>query len=157
MQALLERNEQQLDIRDRIEKLETELRAAVREGSITQTIADCKVDNTQAEHYFGAGVYARALWIPAGTVVVGKLHKHDRICIVAQGRCKFLSEFEEGEVTGPWIGEFKGGSKTAVFAFEDTYWIACTRAISRDPDEVLDDLVVDTPDEYTLYIESGGS
>lgn len=150
--AILERTEQQLAARKSIDFLEYHMRQAVENGDAEAPLTDCHEDNSEADHYFGEGVYARGLWIPAGTAVVGKLHKFDRIVIIAAGKCKFVDEFHEEYVQAPYVGEFKAGSKTAVFAIEDTYWIACHKAVERDTNAVMADLIVSNHDEYTKFI-----
>jgi len=151
--ALTLRTPQQLVTRSKIEKLEDTMKSAIREGRMEQTIDDCAKNNDQADHFFAKDVYARGLWIPAGTVVVGKLHRESRICIVASGSCTFVNEFERQVVQAPWVGEFKAGSKTAVFAHSDTYWIACHGTDITDPDELVEELVSPDHEDCVLYLE----
>jgi hypothetical protein len=151
--ALKTRTPQQLVVRSKIDNLEHVMRKEIADGKIVQTIKDCAEDNTQADHYFGDKVYARGLWIPAGTVVVGKLHRFDRICIVASGKCTFVNEWEKKTVTAPYVGEFKAGSKTAVFAHTDSYWVACHGTELTDPDELVEKLVSPDHTDYQLYLE----
>ncbi|NBR01299.1 MAG: hypothetical protein EBT97_12810, partial [Actinobacteria bacterium] len=37
-------------------------------------------------HAFAPGAYARTIFIPAGTLVVGKIHKHAHLNILIRGR-----------------------------------------------------------------------
>ena len=129
------------------------MRVAVTTGEVDQTIVDCQEDNSQADHFFGEGVYARSLLIPAGTTVVGKIHKQDRICIIAKGKCTFIDEWQKKTVDAPYIGEFKAGSKTAVFAHTDTVWVACIGTDSKDPDIMVHELVDSTHEDYQTYLE----
>lgn len=147
------RSPQQLQVRKKIENLETAMRREVAAGNMVQTIDDCAESNDQADHYFGHNVYARGLWIPAGTVVVGKLHREDRICIIAAGDCTFIDEWHKERVQAPYVGEFKAGSKTAVYAHTDTYWIACHGTELTDPDEMVEKMVSPDHDDYQLYLE----
>ncbi len=118
-----------------------------------QTIVDCTKDPDQADHYYGEGVYARALLIPAGTCVIGHIHKQDRICIIAQGECTFVDEWQNKTVEAPYVGEFKAGSKTAVYAHTDTLWVACLGTNSKDAEVIIDDLVEVSHKDYQLYLE----
>lgn len=115
------------------------MRAAVESGELTQTIFEGGQDagHDQCEHYHGQGVYVRSLWIPAGSCVVGRLHKQSRVCMVLAGRCRFVDEFQEKFVEAPWIGEFKAESKTAVFAETDTLWAAVLGTDIADPQEAF--------------------
>lgn len=156
MTALAVRSEQQLAIRAGIDDLEAALRAEIAEG-MEQTIFDGASDggDAQCRHYFGDKVYARALWIPAGTCVVGKVHKQRRICVIAAGRCRFVDEFRDEYVEAPWIGEFEAGTKTAVFAETDTLWIAVLGTELTDSLEIVNQLTA--PSHAALQLEHEGA
>lgn len=151
---LTARTSSQLATRTAIDTLQSSLESEIDKGSIEQTIVDCKKDNSQAKHYFGEGVYARSLLIPAGTAVVGHIHKQDRVCIIAKGKCTFVDEWHRETVEAPYIGEFKAGSKTAVYAHTDTLWVACLGTDSKDPDIMVNELLVDSFEDYQLYLEN---
>ena len=147
------RTPSQLAVRGNIENLEHKLKAEIEEGRMEQTIVDCKKDNSQAKHYFGEGVYARSLLIPAGTALIGYIHKQDRVCIIAQGKCTFVHEWGRETVEAPYIGEFKAGSKTAVYAHTDTLWVACLGTNLKDPDQIVDALLETGHEEYQAFLE----
>lgn len=151
---LVLRTPQQLAIRTRIDNLEESMKQEIKEGKMVQTIDNCSDNNDQADHFFGHNVYARGLWIPAGTVVVGKLHRNDRICIIAAGTCTFTNEWGRQTVSAPFVGSFPAGSKTAVLAHTDTYWVACHGTELTDPKELVEALVSPDHEDYHLYLES---
>ena len=153
MNSLATRTPSQLVTRTKIDTLEETLREEISKGAMGQTVVDCQKDNSQADHYYGQGVYARSLLIPAGTVVVGKIHKQDRVCIIASGECTFIDEWQKKRVKAPYIGEFKAGSKTAVFAHTDTTWVACIGTESKDPDIMVHELVESNHEDYQVYLE----
>lgn len=152
MGKLSKKTERQLAIRNKIERLQDSLKEMIENGA-EQTIKDCKKDNTQAKHYFGDKVYCRSLLIPKNTVVVGHIHKQNRICIIASGKCTFTDEYQTRTVEAPWVGEFKSGSKTAVFAHEDTVWVACLGTEIDDEDNIVDMLLWDSYEEYEEYLK----
>lgn len=152
MNDLVARTPGQLQARGQIDNFENVLRNSIEKGEIESTIADCKRDNSQAKHYYGEGVYARSLLIPAGTAVVGYIHKQDRVCIIAGGKCTFADEFHSETVEAPWVGEFKAGTKTAVYAHTDTTWVAVVGTDDKDADILTDKLVVATYEEYEQYV-----
>jgi hypothetical protein len=70
---------------------------------------DCPV-----QHFFGPSIYIREVVMPAGTVVVGKYHKHDHICNMVEGRMIVVGEDgEQREVAAPAVFMAKKGRKTA--------------------------------------------
>jgi len=143
----------QLAVRTGIDSLEFSMKKEIAAGNIKQTIDDCAVNPDQADHYFGDKIYARGLWIPAGTVVVSKLHSQARVCIIAAGKCTFVDEWQKETVKAPYVGEFKRGSKTAVYAHTDTYWIACLGTELTDPSEIIEELVFPDHEDYQMYLE----
>ncbi len=138
--------------RQTIEHLEAAMRKEIKSGDLEQTIFDGETDegHDQCKHFFGDGVYARSMFIPAGSTVVGKIHRQDRICIIAQGRCQFVDEFHQETVEAPWIGEFKAGTKTVVYAETDTLWVAVIGTEMKDPKEILGKLSANTHTEFAM-------
>ena len=146
-----------LAVRASIEDLESALFAKVADGTFEQTIfaADTPEGSDQCKHYYGDGVYLRSLWIPAGTCVVGKLHKQARVCVIAAGKCVFVDEFQRQEVEAPWIGEFQSGTKTAVVAITDTLWIAAFGTEIKDPIRFVQERTAVNHEEYAALMAAG--
>lgn len=97
------------DARERIARLESEL------AKLPQLDAPLR-------HIFVDGVYARELFIPAGTCAVGKIHKLNHLSTVL-GDISVLTA--EGERFRIRHGEFfasPAGTKRAVYAHADTWW-----------------------------------
>jgi hypothetical protein len=70
---------------------------------------DCPVS-----HHFGPSIYIREVVMPAGTVVVGKYHKHDHMCNMIEGRMIVVNEDgDRAEVVAPCVFMAKKGRKTA--------------------------------------------
>jgi hypothetical protein len=66
------------------------------------------------QHFFGPSIYIREVVMPAGTVVVGKYHKHDHLCNMVEGRMVVVNEDgEQREVVAPSVFMAKKGRKTA--------------------------------------------
>ena len=147
----------QLEARSAIQRMEDYLHQMVAEGVAEQTFHDATSDegNDEADHLFGDGVYVRGLWIPAGNLVVGRTHRQARVCIVSAGRCYWSDEYSEGahEVQAPWAAEFPAGSKTVVYAVEDTYWLACLGTNLKDSQQIAEDLTTRTHEQYQRLLE----
>lgn len=139
-------------VREAIETLQATIEAGCESGELTAPLHDGGTDEGSAEcmHHFGDGVYVRSLWIPKDTVLVGRLHKQARVCVIAAGRCRFVDERRAETVEAPWVGEFKAGSKTAVYAEEDTLWIACVGTDLKDPQTAFYELTAASHAELLL-------
>jgi len=72
-------NQVALTTTQKVESLLPELRAMPQ--------VDC---NTQ--HYFGPNMYVREVTMPAGSVIIGKAHKAEHMCVMLQGRMLIINE-----------------------------------------------------------------
>ena len=55
----------------------------------------------QTEHYFVPGMYCRRVYRPAGTLIVGKVHKHPPLLFMREGRDNCL-DGKRNEKTSGW-------------------------------------------------------
>lgn len=95
--------------RDQIYRLEAALR------SMPQT--DCPVRNL-----FAAGLYMREMTLPAGTVIVGAVHKTEHVTIISKGRVQVVRPDGMEEFTAPATFVSQPGAKNAVHVIEDSVW-----------------------------------
>jgi hypothetical protein len=93
---------------------------------LEQAVADLpeQIDwDSLVTHHFAPFIYGRELFIPAGSVIVGKIHKHAHLNVIASGVIRVVTEFGEDVYTGPKIWISEPGTKRAVYALEDTRWL----------------------------------
>jgi hypothetical protein len=74
------------------------------------------------KHWLAPGVYCREIHLPAGTVVVGKIHRHRHFNIISKGRITCYTEFglETHSAPASFISEV--GTKRVVHTHEDAIW-----------------------------------
>jgi hypothetical protein len=75
-------------------------------------------------HAFTKDSYARQIIMPAGTIVITKIHKHESIGFVAFGSCDVIDE--QGvviNITGPKLFITPAGTQRALHVREDTMWL----------------------------------
>ncbi len=110
------------DIRMRIARME----AAMRE----MPQIDCPL-----KHTFTTGVYMREIFIPAGSCVVGKIHRHAHVNFISSGHVTVVTEHGgTEELHGPCTMVSKAGTKRALYAHTDTVWTT----IHANPNEETD-------------------
>lgn len=75
------------------------------------------------KHHFAPGSYGREMTLPAGLVVVGKIHKHAHINVISKGRVQVFTE-QEGvlELSAPCTFVSSPGTKRVVHVLEETVW-----------------------------------
>ncbi|CAB5222419.1 hypothetical protein UFOVP370_5 [uncultured Caudovirales phage] len=101
------------------------------------------------EHYFSPGMYMRKVFRPAGTLIVGKVHKEPHFFLCAMG--EIVAWTENGMVTllpGDVV-ESQPGTKRVTMAVTDSIGITIHRTDKTDLDEIEADLL--EPDITALF------
>jgi quercetin dioxygenase-like cupin family protein len=75
------------------------------------------------EHHFAPGCYGREIFMPAGSVVVGKIHRHAHLNVLLEGECEVVTEHERERLTAPHVWVSTPGIKRAVHNITDVRWI----------------------------------
>ena len=104
-------------------------------------------------HYFAPGCYAREMWMPAGCLITGKIHKTEHICILSQGRVTVASGNDSITYTAPQTIVSKVGAKRAIYAHEDSTWTNIHPTELETPDEVEAEIIAETYEELDLFLE----
>lgn len=108
------------------------------------------------QHHFADGLYGRELFIPAGTVIVGKVHKREHLNFLVQGDITVWTEQGMKRLKAPAILKSYPGVKRVGLTHADTIWVtvhATDHAEGCDLEELENDLVVSTMDDYDIYME----
>lgn len=81
-------------------------------GSLPQI--ECPV-----KHYFSPGQYTRECFIPAGSWVVGKMHRHQHPTLLMSGTVRINTDKGMEEITGPHIWISQPNAKRALETVTD--------------------------------------
>lgn len=105
------------------------------------------------QHLFAPHVYLRTIFIPAGTVLVGKIHKHRHGNVLCQGH---VTVYTEGggieELRGPLTMVSEPGTKRAVLAHTDTVWVTIHPTESTDLAEIEAETIAPSYEAYEAFI-----
>ena len=93
-------------------------------------------------------MYAREILIPAGYVIVGKIHRHAHVNTISKGKAAVATEFGMETIEAPHTFVSKPGTKRAVLALEDTIWTTYHPTDETDLDKIEDDIIAVSFDEY---------
>ena len=74
-------------------------------------------------HHFADGVYARELFIPAGTVLTGKMHRQRHLNFLIQGDITVWTEEGMKRIQAPAVIPSEPGCKRVGYAHTDTRWV----------------------------------
>jgi len=100
------------------------------------------------EHYQIDGVYVRSLFLPAGTLLTGKIHNFENIAILAQGTIRVSNGTDAYVLTAPHIMVDKPGVKRIGYAETDVTFITVHKTANTEIDDIEKELVSDTFEEY---------
>ena len=106
----------------------------------------------QTEHYFSGGMYCRKLTRPAGTLIVGKVHKKDHFFLCAKGE---IIAWSEGGMKHLKAGDVicsKPGTKRVTLAVTDAIGITFHKTNKTNLDKIEKELI--EPDELALFDSS---
>lgn len=109
--------------------------------------------NMVTNHYFANGMYVREVTRPAGTLIVGKVHKHEHIFAITKGKLNvWCEDGEMKELIAPCVLVSKPGTKRVTFAVEDTTAMTIHRTDNTDLDEIEKEIIEE--DLTALYDSS---
>ena len=104
------------------------------------------------QHVFAPGAYARTIFIPAGTVIVGKIHKHAHLNILSQGSVSVMTEGGGLEnLKGPLTMVSPPGTKRAVYAHTDVVWTTIHLTDETDLEKIEEHVIAKTFEEYEQF------
>ena len=114
-------------------------------------------ENCPLKHYFSDGIYVREITIPAGMVIVGKIHKHRHPNFLLKGKVMVITE-QKGEemIEGPCFMMSEGGTKRALYAVTDLVWttIHHNPTNTQDLNKIEDIVIAKNYDEYNNFLKS---
>ena len=101
---------------------------------LQQTMLEARCDMPEAVHHFLPGIYAREFTMPAGMLVVGKIHKHAHPMMVIKGKAQIITELDNTLVESGLCAVSPPGAKRVVYAFEETTFMT----FHHNPDDTQD-------------------
>ncbi len=134
-------------IRSNILQLEKNINAFKKENGIPDP--DCPLTHT-----FASGSYARTIFIPKDTLVVGKIHRHDHLNMLMVGRVVVATEEGPRKLEAPQVLVSKAGTKRVVYTYTDTIWTTVHLTEKTDLDEIEDEIIAKDYSEFDSIEDS---
>lgn len=109
------------------------------------------------KHHIARGMYVREIFMPAGHVVVGEIHKHEHLAIVCSGDISVYDENGLNRITGPYPVVFCStpGIKRAIYMHTDCIFMT-VHSITSDENDIVaieEEIACKTYAEFDRYIE----
>lgn len=74
-------------------------------------------------HHFADGIYGRECFIPAGSVLTGKVHKHSTLNLLIEGEITVTTPEGMRRIVAPAVFVSPAGCKKAGYAHTDVRWV----------------------------------
>jgi hypothetical protein len=107
------------------------------------------------KHMFSEGMYVRELTVPAGVVVIGKIHKHEHPAFLLKGEA--IVATENGgikELKGPCSFVSPPGVKRAVYARTELIWttVHLNKDNKKDLEKIEEENIAINYEEFDKFI-----
>lgn len=106
----------------------------------------------EVKHTFLDGMYVRELFIPKGTLLVGKIHKQACVNIVSKGDISILTETGSARVKAGYSVASPAGIQKLGFAHEDTVFVNVFRTDETDPEKIEQAIAWDSYEQAALAL-----
>lgn len=108
--------------------------------------ADMPVTN-----HFSHGVYGRELFIPAGTVLTGKIHKFSCMNVLLSGEIAVLTNDGVKRVTAGFVEVSPPGTKRVGYAITDTRWLTIHGTHEKDVAQIEQEFIAQDEHEFIAF------
>lgn len=86
---------------------------------LQEALARLPQADTDVEHFFADGMYGRRCFIPADTVVTGKIHRHEHFVLLIKGSATINTDRGMERISAPHVWVSPPGAKRVLYTHED--------------------------------------
>lgn len=104
-------------------------------------------------HHFVSGVYLRELFIPAGILLTGKIHKYAHPSYMSRGDMTVLLEDGVHRVQAPFQCIAPPGTKRIAITHADTIWTTIHATSETDLEKIEDLFIAKDEADYLAFCE----
>ena len=104
-------------------------------------------------NHFSHGVYGRELRIPAGSVIVGHIHKFTNMNVLLEGVMTVITESGPQRVGPGFLVVSPPGTKRAAYAHTDCRWLTVHGTHETDVDKIEQHFIAHNEQEYLAFCE----
>lgn len=125
-----------------------------RVARLARAVGSLPAVQCPVNHHFSPGVYGREMFVRAGTVVVGKIHKFENMLIMSLGRAAIIDgDGPPREVEAPFMCVSPPGIQRAVFAHTDCVFISVHGTDKTDVAEIEREFIAQDHIEYQEFLK----
>lgn len=109
--------------------------------------------NECTNHYFANGAYVREIDVPANSLLVGRIHKHETINILLEGEITVIDEDgSRHDLKAPHVFIAKPGNQKAAICKTKVRWLNSFACKTTDPQEAIELLTCETIQDYEDFL-----
>jgi hypothetical protein len=146
---------EKVKFRQNVLTTEAGIKDLIAKGEIPDALPDCTLTHyfTPKDDKYGCHAYAREMFIPKGTVIIGKIHRHQHLNFISKGKVIVITEFGQKYLEAPCTFVSEVGLKRAVYAEEDTLWTTVhltEHGHEDDLSKIEDEVIAPSYDDMAL-------
>lgn len=145
---LITKEDQPLD-----EKLRADLRAKIH--ALESLLIREEQVEIKTTHHFSKDVYAREIKAPKGTLLIGKIHKHENLNILSQGEITVISIDGIKRMKAPCTIVSSPGVKRLAYVHEDIVWTTIHGTNETDLEKIENEFIAKTYDDVVELPQKG--
>jgi len=105
-------------------------------------------------HTFSNGIYTREIFIPKGSFVVGKIHRHEHPNMLVKGSVVMMTEGGVESISAYTSMVSPAGIKRFLYTLEDTIWITVHRTEAKNPEEAEADIIAPNYEDLNMKYDN---
>ena len=109
---------------------------------LQETLLGMVQAESKLHHEFAHGLYARQLFIPAGSAYVGKIHRFSHFRIVLKGRLLIVTDTGRYECQAPHFMITTAGTRRVGYAFTDSVIMTIHATDKTDLQEIENEIIM---------------
>lgn len=128
---------------------------AIRDACALEAAIRRELPQVEGEvvHHRSYGVYGRELRIPAGSVIVGHIHKHENMNVLLEGEMTVITEDGPQRVGPGFLVVSPPGTKRAAYAHTDCRWLTVHGTHETDVEKIEQQFIAHTETEYLAFCD----
>ena len=108
-------------------------------------------ENCPLKHSFCGNTYVREIFIPKGSLLTGKIHRHEHPNFLMKGDVSMVTEEGVERIQAPYHTISKPGIKRVIYTHEDTVWVTVHEVgKERDLKKIEEDVISKTYEDMGL-------
>lgn len=105
------------------------------------------------KHFFSKGVYGREIVFDKGTLLIGKIHKHQTMNVISKGEVSVLSIDGVMRIKAPHTFVSSPGAKRVIYAHEETVWTTFHGTDETDLEKIENEFIAKNYDEVQELVK----